>query len=154
MNTYLRSLELLDLSNAVFNDHTYYGAPKINPLKETAANRTLRHVIWGNNTVGDPEREGVLVDASYCLALETLTLTTNNSAIAEASMSGTTGWPMQGGILGSPNLSKIIIADGVTELYIEDYLDGYCVAPVVELPVSLRKVGSMIFGVHKKSTVI
>ena len=154
INTYLRSLELLDLSNAIFNDDTHYGAPRINPLKETAINRTLRHVIWGSNTVGDPEREGVMVDPSYCLALETLTLTTNYSVISKESIPSGSDWPKQGGVLGSPNLSKIIIAEGVTELYVADKYNAYCAAPIVEFPMSLTKVGLYIFGLYKNSTII
>ena len=127
--------------------------PRINPFNEIAVNRTLRHVVWGNAIVDEPERSGVLVDPSYCIALETLTLTANYSAIAELSVSNETNWPKQAGILGSPNLSKLIVADGVTELYVEGNV-VYCAASVVELPASINKVGSRMFGLYKKSTII
>lgn len=151
INTYLRSLEVLDLSEAVLKD-----ASILNPLKSTAINRTLRHVTLGSymsrNAIAN-----LSVNISYCLALETLTLTTNYACIAKGSLSDSNGiWPNPRGVTGSPYLSRLIIAEGVTELKIDydAYSAIYCVFPTVEFPSTLEKVDYNLFGLYNKSTII
>lgn len=62
---------------------------------------------------------------------------------------------------GSPCLSKLIIAEGVTELQLAKSNGGgesdeaiYCVLPTVELPSTLKKVPERMFGLYKKSAII
>lgn len=159
INTYLRSLEILDLSGAVMK-YIGYNTPSINPLKSTAINRTLRHITLGS-FMRDGEIADLSIDISYCLALETLVLSTNHACIANSNLSNSNtnspGWPQSGDVKGSPYLSKLIIAEGVTELKLNPgsaYDAIYCVFPIVELPSTIEKVHYQLFGLYKRSTVI
>lgn len=155
INTYLRSLETLDLSNAIFKAEGTYIIPMINPLENIAANRSLRHVIMGKYKYND-ELMGTAVGVSYCLALETLTFTANSTCISKNSLSNTGKWPNRDGLLGIPNLMKIIIAEGVTELAISNDAYGaiYCICPILDLPSTLKMIDYDMFGLYCKSTII
>ena len=157
VNTYLRSLETLDLSDAVFDAGGLSTVPMINPLNSVAANRTLRNVILGAY-MRDGELAGTAIDVSYCPALETLTFTANCTRISKRSLSDTsTSWPKRSRLLlGTPNLSKIVIAEGVTELAIDTDAYGaiYCVCRTIELPSTLKMICDKIFGLYWRSTVI
>lgn len=156
INTYLHSLEILDLADAIIVDDNIYEDFSINPLGEIAPNRTLRHVIVGSQ-IRNGVQDGVVIDISYCIALETLTMTKNHSRISENSLESRSGdWPNHKGVLGSPNMSKLIIGEGVTELAVgyDAYHDIYCVCPIIELPSSLKMINYHIFGLYNKSKVI
>ena len=149
INTYIRSIEFLDLSDATYEGNENL---KINPLGEIAVNRTLRHVIIGNQIKNDI-LDGAVIDPSYCIALETLTMTTNHSRIA--GVTGDGSWPIHSGLSGAPNLSKLVIAEGVTELAVSNNSYGaiYCICPIIELPSTLTIIDYRIFGLYWKSTV-
>ena len=159
INIYLRSLEELDLSEAIMK-YGLYDTPSLNPLKSTAINRTLRHITLGS-FMRDDEIADLSIDISYCLALETLVLSTNHACIANSNLSNSNtyspGWPHSGDVKGAPYLSKLIIAEGVTELKLnpgDAYGAIYCVFPTLDLPSTLGKVHSQLFGLYKKSTII
>ena len=150
INTYLRTIEILDLSGATYEDNENL---KLNPLGEIAANRTLRHIIIGNQIKNDI-LDGALIDPSYCIALETLTMTTNHSRIA-GGVNYANNWPNHLGVRGTPNLSKLVIAEGVTELAVSNDSAGdiYCICPIIELPSTLTIINYHIFGLYCASTV-
>lgn len=160
INTYLHSLEILDISDAIYICTKLGYDVKINPLGEMAVNRTIRHLIVGNalgsnSTAEDPTIGGAVVNPSYCIALETLTLTVNGSVISEDALKQSSGWPNTGGLSGCPNLSRLIISEGVTRLSLGDVWDQiYCVCPVVELPSTIEMVGSRVFGNYCCSTIV
>ena len=159
INTYLRSLETLDLTDAVMR-YTKYSKPSLNPLKSTAINRTLRYVSLGR-LMADDDYVDLSIDISYCLALETLVLSANHACIANSNLSNSNasspGWPHSGDVKGSPYLTKLIIAEGVTELKLnpgDAYGAIYCVFPTVDLPSTVEKVHYQLLGLYKKSTII
>ena len=125
-----------------------------------AVNRTIRHLIVGNalgsnSTAEDPTIGGAVVNPSYCIALETLTLTVNGSVISKSALKNSSGWPNTGGLSGCPNLSRLIISEGVTRLSLGDVWDQiYCVCPVVELPSTIEMIGSRVFGNYCCSTIV
>lgn len=156
INVYLRSLEILDLSQATIKfNKPVIDQPRINPFKATAVNRTLRHVTLGAYMI-DGETADFSINASYCLALETLTLTANHAHIDDENLSYAY-YGAEISVDGSPCLSKLIIAEGVTELKIDGEKSAdaiYCVFPTVELPSTLQKVPYYLFGSYKKSDII
>lgn len=160
INTYLHSLEILDISDAIYICTNLGYDVKINPLGEMAVNRTIRHLIVGNalgsnSTAEDPTIGGAVVDPSSCIALETLTLTVNGSVISENALKQSSGWPNTGGLSGCPNLSRLIISEGVTRLSLGDVWGQiYCVCPVVELPSTIEMIGSRVFGIYCCSTIV
>lgn len=160
INTYLHSLEILDISDAIYICTNLGYDVEINPLGEMAVNRTIRHLIVGNalgsNSTGeDPTIGGAVVDPSYCIALETLTMTADNSRISRYALKQSSGWPNSGGLSGCPNLSRLIISEGVTRLSLGDvWAQIYCVCPIVELPTTIEMLGGSIFGNYCSSTVI
>ena len=157
INTYLHSLEILDISDAIYVASNLGYTITINPLGEMAVNRSIRHIIvgsvLGSNSTGDePTVGGAIVDSSYCIALETITLTTNESRIASAKGSG---WPKTGGVSGCPNLSKLIISEGVIKTVIGgSTAEIYCVCPIVEFPSTLEMIGQCTFGNYSASTIV
>ena len=155
INTYLHSLEILDLADAIIVDDITYDDVSINPLGGIAPNRTLRHIIVGSQ-IKNGVQDGVVINISYCIALETLTMTKNHSRISDEALANHGDWPNRRGVLGSPNMSKLIIAEGVTELAVasDAYDNIYCVCSIIELPSSLEMIGSKIFGLYNKSIVI
>lgn len=160
INTYLHSLEILDISDAIYICTNLGYDVKINPLGAMAVNRTIRHLIVGNalgsnSTAEDPTIGGAVVNPSYCIALETLTLTVNGSVISKSALKESSGWPNTGGLSGCPNLSRLIISEGVTRLSSGDvWAQIYCVCPIVELPTTIEMLGGSIFGNYCSSTVI
>ena len=160
INTYLHSLEILDISDAIYICTNLGYDVEINPLGEMAVNRTIRHLIVGNalgsnSTAEDPTIGGAVVDPSYCIALETLTLTVNGSVISKSALKKSSGWPNTDGLAGCPNLSRLIISEGVTRLSLGDvWAQIYCVCPIVELPTTIEMLGGSIFGSYCSSTVI
>lgn len=160
INTYLHSLEILDISDAIYICTKLGYDVVINPLGEMAVNRTIRHLIVGNalgsnSTAEDPTIGGAVVNPSYCIALETLTLTVNGSVISKSALKESSGWPNTGGLSGCPNLSRLIISEGVTRLSLGDvWAQIYCVCPIVELPTTIEMLGGKIFGSYCSSTVI
>lgn len=160
INTYLHSLEILDISDAIYICSNLGFTITINPLGEIAVNRTLRHIIVGNvqgthSIPGDPVIDGAVIDPSYCIALETLIMTADNSKISRDALKQSSGWPNSGGISGCPNLYRLVISEGVTKMAIGDVWDQiYCVCPVVELPSTIEMIGSKVFGSYCCSTIV
>ncbi|MBQ5829893.1 MAG: hypothetical protein IIW45_06810, partial [Alistipes sp.] len=160
INTYLHSLEILDISDAIYICSNLGFTITINPLGEIAVNRNLRHVIVGNvlgkqGSASDPVIDGAVIDPSYCIALETLTMTADNSKIYLSALKQSTGWPNSGGISGCPNLYRLVISEGVKKMAVGGVWDQiYCVCPVVELPSTIEMIGTKVFGCFCCSTIV
>lgn len=164
INTYLHYLEVLDISDAIYISSSDFDVT-INPLGELAVNRSIRRVIVGSvlgryGTVDELTIGGAVVNPSYCIALETLTLTANESRISKNAVGNHFSWPNNGGILGCPNLYKLVISEGVTNMSIgidgseSSYYQIYCISPVVELPSTIEKIGNRTFGLYKRSIIV
>ena len=154
INTYLHYLEVLDISDAIYISNYGFDVT-INPLGELAVNRSIRRVIVGSvlgrNGTNEQTIGGAVVNPSYCIALETLTLTANDSRISEYAVGNSSS------IFGCPNLYKLVISEGVTNMAIGSDASSsqiYCISPVVELPSTIEKIGYRTFGSYKRSIIV
>ncbi len=159
INCYLRALEELDLSESVIQIEDYTEYVKFNPYGSDGPNRTIRHLIVGRAIKND-ENETKEVDLSYLFALETVTFTTNQTHINKYCLNDTgMSWPeRECRIKGTPNFSTLIIAEGVTDIVTQDgsaYGDGtYTVAPLLDLPTTITRVGHYTFGLFAAKKVV
>lgn len=150
VNVYLRSLETLDLSNAVMNTGV-----SVNPFQSVLPNTTLRTLIVGE-LFAEKSWQPKNIDIAYCMALEEVIFTANHTCLDESSLERD-GWPQRKGVMGAPNLSLVKVHEGVTELNLiveSGVYSLYCVCPTVDLPSSLEKVQYLMFGIFHASDII
>lgn len=129
INCQLSSLENLDLSKA---SHPAV----LNPFEAEVINRSLRNVSLGSLPKSDVDGS---FNISYCIALETVTINTNNTVIRGRSKSN--WFPTE----ITPSLSTVYIAEGISDILLNPGDIIYAKLDAIHLPSTLKRMNNKSF---------